>query len=302
MFVVELTLNFVYARALYDRGYKTLKAVLHKSSLLYPKSNHSEGKSHRKGRRPNNWSPRYLVFGLSCFLITTVNGSRTSALRGGYKDPNEQVFPLYDGLSSAPRYLEEDSSEPFTIASLDAEVILDALDTAKAAVTEYVAEELNEVFDPLKDELESLLDFSPDSIKNISRDLTKCFEELNDEDLDRLENITSFISDFSPDAVFEKLLSPDEDQGSCLPSDIDITDLTGLPDISSSADNARQFSLNLYDCIANAINSADLGVLSSLIEVPELNRRELEETYFGITLGADLSVDVVTPKKVSESL
>ena len=144
----------------------------------------------------------FLVF---CFMISpqtdsvsgsssSVNGTRTSALRGGYKDPSEQVFPLYEGLSSAPRYLEDDvNPEPFTIASLDAEVVLDALDTAKAAVTEYVAEELNEVFDPLKDEVETLLDFSPDSIKNISRDLTTCFEELNDEDLDRLENITSFI-------------------------------------------------------------------------------------------------------------
>ena len=233
---------------------------------------------------------------------SSVNGTRTSALRGGYKDPSEQVFPLYEGVSSAPRYLQGESSEPFTIASLDPSVILGALDSAKAAVTEYVAEELGEVFDPLKDELETLLGFSPDSIKNISRDLTTCFEELNDDDLDRLENITSFIPDFSPDAAFEKLLSPDEDQGSCLPSDADITGLTGLPDLTYVKDEARAFSLNLYDCIASAINSADLGVLSGLIEVPELNRRELQQQYFGITLGADLSVDVVTPKVVSESL
>ena len=102
--------------------------------------------------------------------------------------------------------------------------------------------------------------------------------------------------------MFDKLLSPDEDQGSCLPSDVDFSVLTGLPDLTYVQDEAREFSLNLYDCIANAINSADLGVLSGLIEVPELNRRELQQKYFGITAGADLSVDVVTPKVVSESL
>jgi len=43
-------LSSVYARALYDRIYKTLRIVLLKSSLIYPKSNHSGGKSRHKGR------------------------------------------------------------------------------------------------------------------------------------------------------------------------------------------------------------------------------------------------------------
>ena len=50
---VELILgmmSFTYARDLCDRGCKTLKAVLLKSSLLYPKSYHSGGKSRRKDR------------------------------------------------------------------------------------------------------------------------------------------------------------------------------------------------------------------------------------------------------------
>ena len=286
---VDSTLSFVYARALYDCGYKTLKAVILKSSLLYPKSNYTGGKSCRAGRGPN-W---YLVLGFFCFLMTIVNGTRTSALRGGFKDPSEQVFPLYEGLSSAPRYLQEDSSEPFTIASLDAEVILDALDTAKAAVTEYVAEELNEVFEPLKDEITALVgDISTDSIKEIRSKLIECFEGLNDEDIDRLENITSFISDFSPDAAVEKLLTADE-EGSCSPPDVDLTVLTGLPDISSSVDEARTFSLNFVDCIADTINNVDLGPLSTLIS--PIDSRKLTDTSWGVTVGLGASVDFSSP-------
>jgi len=49
--MIDLPLSSVYARALYDRVCKTLRIVLFKSSLLYPKSNHSGGKkSRRKGR------------------------------------------------------------------------------------------------------------------------------------------------------------------------------------------------------------------------------------------------------------
>ena len=53
MFGVDLNglLSSAYDRDLYDRGYKTLMAVLKSaSSLLYPKSNHTGGKSRRKGR------------------------------------------------------------------------------------------------------------------------------------------------------------------------------------------------------------------------------------------------------------
>ena len=51
MFVVDLTLSFVYARALYDRVCKTLRIVLLKSSLIYSKSNHSGSKSRRSRGR-----------------------------------------------------------------------------------------------------------------------------------------------------------------------------------------------------------------------------------------------------------
>ena len=47
--MIDLTLSSVYARALYDRVCKTLMIVLLKSSLIYPKLNHSGGKSRRKG-------------------------------------------------------------------------------------------------------------------------------------------------------------------------------------------------------------------------------------------------------------
>ena len=44
-------LNFTYTRVLYDRGCKTLRAVLKSvHSSLYPKLNHSGGKSRGKGR------------------------------------------------------------------------------------------------------------------------------------------------------------------------------------------------------------------------------------------------------------
>jgi len=48
--VVDLTLSSTYARDLYDRVCKTLVAVLLKSSLIYPMSNHSGSKRSRKGR------------------------------------------------------------------------------------------------------------------------------------------------------------------------------------------------------------------------------------------------------------
>ena len=48
--MIDLTLSSVYARALYDRVCKTLKAVLLKSSLIYPMSNHTGGKSRIQGR------------------------------------------------------------------------------------------------------------------------------------------------------------------------------------------------------------------------------------------------------------
>ena len=54
MSAVELIvrmLNFTYARVLYDRGCKTLRAILKSvRSSLYPKLNHSGGKSRGKGR------------------------------------------------------------------------------------------------------------------------------------------------------------------------------------------------------------------------------------------------------------
>ena len=205
-----------YTRVLYDRGYNwTLRAILKLVPNLPPTLNGQ-----------NNWSCRYLVLGLSCLLITNVNGTRATGLRGGYKDTSGQVFPLYEGVSTAPRYLEEASSEPFTIAFLDAGAVLGALDKAKEAVTEYVAEEFNEIFKPFKDQLPTLIgDISPDSIKNISTKLIDCFEGLDDGNLDRLENITSFISSFSPDAALDTLLDPDEG-GSCSAPDL------GLPDIS----------------------------------------------------------------------
>ena len=157
---------------------------------------------------------------------SSVNGTRTRALRGGFKDPSEQVFPLYEGLSSAPRYLQEESSKPFTLASLDPGMLFSALDTAKEAVTEYVAEELNEVFEPLKDQLPSMIsNISSDSIKAIQSKFIECFEGLDEGNLDRLENITSVISGFSPDAALDTLMDPDEG-GSCSPPDL------GLPDLS----------------------------------------------------------------------
>ena len=225
--------------------------------------------------------------------MTTVNGTRTSALRGGYKDQSEQVFPLYEGLSSAPRYLQEENPEPFTLASLDPSVILDKLDTAKAAVTEYIADEVNEVFEPFKDEITTLAgDISPDSIKEIRNKFIECFEGLDDENLNRLENITSFISDFSPDAAVEKLLTSDEEE-SCSPPDVNLTELTGLPDISSSANEARAFSLNLINCIADTINNVDLGPLSTSIS--PIDRRKLEETSWGLTVGLGASLDISSP-------
>jgi len=176
--------------------------------------------------------------------MTTVNGTRASALRGGYKDPSEQVFPLYEGLSSAPRYLQEESSEPFTLASLNPGMLFSALDTAKEAVTEYVAEELNEVFEPLKDQVPSLVsNISPVSIKAIQSKLIECFEGLDDDNLGRLENITSVISGFSPDAALDTLMDPDEG-GSCSPPDI------GLPDLSyvSHFELLATLNIDMYTC------------------------------------------------------
>ena len=120
-------------------------------------------------------------------------------------------------MSAAPRYLQEERPKPFTVTSLNPEGLISALDTARQEVAEYVAEELKEVFEPLQGEITTLIeDISPDSIKEIRTKLIDCFEGLDDENLERLETITSFLTDFNPDAAVEKLLSPDE-EGSCSP-------------------------------------------------------------------------------------
>lgn len=201
--------------------------------------------------------------------------------------------------------ISNEATEPFTMTSIQPELLKDAVDEAKNKVFDFVAEEIAGVFS-IEDAAPAWATaISKETFDEIQAEVIKCFEGLGDQ-LKHLEEVADSLSGFTTDKAFETLLDP-EDRPSCSLPNVSPASLSGLPDIPESAlDPAKELSSYLYSCLAKTIGDVDLGSIMNPTN-NRRDRRDLEENVcpvppavppqtFGVTfalsLGIDANVDV----------
>ena len=202
--------------------------------------------------------------------------------------------------------ISNEATEPFTMTSIQPELLKDAVDEAKNKVFDFVAEEIAGVFS-IEDAAPAWATaISKETFDEIQEEVINCFEGLGDDQLKHLEEVADSLSGFTTDKAFETLLDP-EDRPSCSLPNVSPASLSGLPDIPEGAlDPAKELSSYLYSCLAKTIGDVDLGSIMNPTN-NRRDRRDLEENVcpvppavppqtFGVTfalsLGIDANVDV----------
>ena len=195
---------------------------------------------------------------------------------GGAESPILGVGDVANGpaaiLSSVP---SNEEIEPFTMTSIQPELLTKALEEARGKAFDFAAGGIGEILDVNNGIPDFLKNISLESIGVIQTKLIEIFDNLEGVNLGYLGNIVDLLSDFSPDAALDKVLSP-EDTASCPAPNLGVESLFGLPDISGVKDTARALSSHLFHSLSSTLSdpSIDLGFP---ISIPQISRRDLQD-------------------------